>query len=155
MDSERKIGHIQNGVVIDHIPQGDVWKVAKILRVDEHREGRVSLGDGYESGKSKGLKGVLKIEGRNLSEFELNLVALIAPNATISVVREGVVYPEDKRKAKIPSELKGVVFCPNSDCVTNVSKEKISPMVHYDESSSLFKCHYCEEIFSREKLILS
>ena len=143
----RKIGYIDEGVVIDHIPTGIVWKVARILEVDSKIKGVVSLGDNYDS-KKLSRKGFLKIEGKILSEYEINLVALFAPEATISVIKGGKV--ESKKKASIPEILKNIVFCGNSNCISNDKEEKIEPLLYHKENK--FKCHYCEHEFSRAQL---
>lgn len=149
MDKEdRIIGYIENGIAIDHIPLGKVWKIAEILGVDKERVGRVSLGAGYASGKI-GRKGVLKIEGASLSGYELNLIALIAKDASVSIIVDGKV--EKKVKAEIPKVLKGVVLCPNLNCISNDSRERVGSFIDYN-SKKRFCCHYCEREFKEDEL---
>lgn len=147
MNEERIIKYIENGIVIDHLPPRIVWLVARILKVDQEQTGKTSLGDNYES-KKLGRKGILKIEGRQLSEYEMNLVALIAPDATISIIKAGGV--ESKKKATVPDILKDIVICVNPNCITNDSSEKVAPLIYHKEGE--FKCHYCENSFLRGEL---
>ena len=49
MGNGKIIGYIQDGIVIDHIPRGNVWEIAEILGVNNLEIGRTSLGDGYVS----------------------------------------------------------------------------------------------------------
>lgn len=139
----RIIGYIENGIVIDHIPLGKVWKIAEILGINRERNGQVSLGDGYES-KKIGKKGIIKVDGVNLLDYQLDLIALIAKDATVSVIVNGEV--KEKIKAEIPSVLRGIVLCPNLGCITNDSSEKVESLINYD-SLKCFRCHYCEREF--------
>jgi aspartate carbamoyltransferase regulatory subunit len=144
------IGYIENGVVVDHIPVGRVWEVARILRVDRLERARVSLGDGYDSAKIN-KKGILKVEGRTLSEREIDLIALLAPEASVSFIRGGRV--ERKKKVHIPEQLEGVVCCANSNCITNEAGEKVPYKISY--RNGVFTCHYCEYEFDMNELKLN
>ena len=146
-EENRIIGYIENGISIDHIPLGKVWKIAELLGITKEREGRVSLGDGYKSSKI-GKKGVLKIERASLSDYQLNLIALIAKDATVSIIKNGEVIK--KIKAEIPDLLKGVIRCPNLNCVSNDKHEKIESFIHYTEKK--FMCHYCNHEFLKIKI---
>lgn len=143
--TEKTIGFIENGVVIDHLPPKAVWKVVKILKIENQENGRVSLGDHYSSSKI-GEKSFIKIEGRNLTDYELNSIALVAPEATISAIENGIV--KNKRKAQIPEKLGNLITCPNANCISNDSAEKIKPLIEYKDNR--FICHYCRNEFGIE-----
>lgn len=144
---ERRIGYIKNGIVIDHLKPSIVWNVARILGVDKQKTGRISLGDNYES-KKLGKKSFIKIEERELTDYEINLIALVAPDAIISIIKDGKV--ESKRKSIIPDVLKNIALCPNTSCITNDEHEQVNPLVYYKEGK--FMCHYCEHAFSSQDL---
>ncbi len=141
------MGYIENGIVVDHIPLGKVWEIARLLGVDEPREGRVSLGEGYESNKIT-KKGLIKIEGAGLSDYQLNLIALVAKNASVSFIKNGEVIK--KINAEIPVKLKKIVKCPNEGCISNDKTEKVEPFVLYDE---VFRCYYCGREFREEEVV--
>jgi len=145
---DRIIGYIENGIAIDHIPLGKVWKIAELLGIGEEREGRVSLGDGYESSKI-GKKGILKIERASISEYQLNLIALVAKDVVVSIIVDGKV--QKKIKAEIPQILRGIVLCPNANCVSNDGHEKIDSFIHFDSNKG-FRCHYCSREFQKDEL---
>jgi len=145
----RPIGYIGEGVVIDHIPEGGVWKIIHLLGIDKTKSlGRISVGDGFESSKM-GKKGILKIEGISLSEYQLNLISLIAENATVNIISNGKIV--NKIKTKIPNVLKGVIYCNNINCISNDEKEKIVPLIEYYLGEG-FCCHYCNKIFEKKNL---
>jgi len=148
MVKEAIIGYIENGTVIDHIPFGKVWSIANLLGVNKEGKGRVSLGEGYKSEKF-GRKGILKIEGMRLSEEQLNLIALVAKYATVSIIYGGGV--QRKLKIEIPETLKGIVLCPNLNCISNDSGERVKSLINYNLREG-FSCHYCSTEFKREEL---
>lgn len=150
MNRDRVIGYIEQGVVIDHIPYGDVWKVVDILNLNKEQLGRVSLGDGYRTHKTIGLKGILKIEGIKLNDFELNKIALIAPNATISIIENGII--KEKRKVEVPLISTKLIHCPNPNCITKDIAEKEKPIIYH--KANIFTCHYCGHSFSQEEVKL-
>lgn len=146
MEKHRIIEPIENGVVIDHISQGKVWKVAQILRVGAQTQ-RVSLADNCESIKMPG-KGILKLENFYPSDKELNLISLVAPEATVSLIEMGIV--SSKRKVILPPVLEGIVPCGNHNCISNQLNEKIFSKIYF--RNGRFLCHFCRYGFNREEI---
>jgi len=146
---KRKIDYIEEGIVVDHIPRNKVWKIAEILGVDKRESGRVSLGDGYSSRKMNRDKGVLKIEGIKLTKRQLNSIALLAEDVTVSIIEAGNVH--EKIKVKIPNRLEGIVLCPNLICFSNINRENIPSIINYSSKKG-FSCYYCSTEFGYEEL---
>lgn len=144
------VGRIENGIVIDHIPKGKVWKVVEILR-EGLKSARISLADNCESNKILGGKGLIKIENFYPSSKELNLVSLVAPQATITILREGQII--DKKNVEIPSVLNDILLCSNSNCISRQEKEGISSKIFFQEG--IFSCYYCEKKFGKEDVKLN
>lgn len=156
MDKEKRIiGYIERGIVIDHIPTGKIWEIVDILGVPNYLDGRVSLGEGYlghdKRTNQEKRKGILKIEGKYLSPSQLNLIALISEEVSVSFISEGKV--KDKFKVKIPKLLESLVVCPNSNCITNNKDEGVLSKIHYDCNKG-YRCHYCEREFNEDELEL-
>jgi aspartate carbamoyltransferase regulatory subunit len=78
---------IRNGTVIDHIDPGHALDVLHILDINGKRGEVVSAVLNVES-KELGRKDIVKIEDRELNPQEVDKIALIAPKATINIVRE-------------------------------------------------------------------
>ena len=88
MDMEFKIGKIESGTVIDHLPSNRAYEVLKILRVrEEYPNSIISMVTNVPSGKH-GVKDILKIEGKILSPEEIKKVTAIAPKASISLIND-------------------------------------------------------------------
>ncbi len=150
---EIKITPIVEGIVIDHIPFGRALEVAKILDVEKYNN-PATIGLNLASNKMK-LKDCIKIEGRSLSNYELGKIAIIAPNATVSLIHESKV--DEKFKVKLPKEVKNTIKCRNPNCITNVQKVEtrfdISDIAD-DSSVSLFRCFFCERVYFRDEVDL-
>lgn len=137
---ELKVQPIRNGTVIDHIAPGRAIKVLKILQMP--RSGWTSvITAAMNVPSSKGRKDILKIEDRELDPGEVNKISLIAPNATINIVREYEVIRKDV--VQLPEKVSGLVKCPNQNCVTNSEPIKSQFVVAVREPLRL-RCGYCD-----------
>ncbi|MCK5786466.1 MAG: aspartate carbamoyltransferase regulatory subunit [Candidatus Sabulitectum sp.] len=141
MERTYKVYAIDNGTVIDHIPTPLALKVVEILGLGN--EGMFTIGVGFQSKRLPGGKDILKIENRILLESETDTIALIAPDATINIIKDGSV--SEKRIISIPQEIYGVMQCPNPNCATN----KLGAHRHFkleDKEKMTYRCEYCERV---------
>ncbi len=144
-----KIQKIRNGIVIDHIPCGMALKVLKILNIEGDIGSTVSLVMHVKS--RMGWKDVVKIEDRYLEEKEIDKIALIAPTATVNIIKDYKVVK--KHKVRIPNEIVGIVRCMNPRCITN-QKEPITPEFRViSKDPVIIKCKYCEREMSSNDII--
>lgn len=143
------VGKIENGIVIDHIPNGKVWQVVEILK-EGFNSARVSLADNCTSNKILGGKGLIKIENFYPSAKELNLVSLVAPQATITILRDGEII--DKKNVKIPEILEGVISCSNANCISRQKSENVVSKIYFNDG--VFSCYYCEKKFGKDEIKL-
>ena len=140
---------LENGTVIDHIPANRLFKVVSLLHLDE-TEDKITIGNNLRSEKL-GTKGVLKIADRYLQPAELNKLAILAPNAHISIIKDYQVV--EKVRLSMPNDIVDVLHCVNPMCVTN--KEHIATRFHLiNAETGQVKCHYCERVINREDCIL-
>ncbi len=146
-----KIPKIKEGIVIDHIKQGCALYIVKnILEIDVSNGRAISIGDGYPS-KKMGYKGVIKIENQELDKKELDQIALISPDATISLITNYAV--KSKYAVKVPESIEDLISCPYKNCITN--SEKIATVFKKIKDSPLIlKCYYCERPIGREDIKL-
>ncbi|ASJ06024.1 aspartate carbamoyltransferase regulatory subunit [Thermococcus pacificus] len=147
--SELKVTAIKEGTVIDHIPAGKGLKVIEILRLNRVNGGVLLLAANVSSGKL-GRKDIVKVEGKFLSEEEVNKIALIAPNATVNIVRDYRVA--EKFRVSIPDEIVGILRCPNPNCVSN--HEYVRSRFHVEGREPLkLRCHYCERTIEGDEIL--
>lgn len=138
---ELKVTAIENGTVIDHIPAHNVLKVLHILNL-ENSNNQLLIGDNLESAKY-GKKGIIKVSNTFFDKDEIDKIALVAPSATLIVIRNFQVV--EKRQVEIPKKVENIVKCFNPNCITN--KEYIpTRFTVVDEQEIKLQCHYCEKI---------
>ena len=141
---ELVVSALENGTVLDHIPAKNVYKALDILNL-KGIENQITIGINLVS-KVHGEKGIIKIADKFFEDEELNKLALIAPNATVNVIRGFKVV--EKKTLETPAEVIGIAKCRNPKCVTNHQpiKTRFATIQNGDEIS--LKCHYCEKISS-------
>ena len=141
---ELVVSALENGTVLDHIPAENVYKALDLLDL-KGIGNQITIGINLNS-KAQGRKGIIKVEDKFFEDEELNKLALIAPNATVNVIRDFKVV--EKKKLETPKEVIGIAKCKNPKCVTNHQPIKTKfATVHEGDKISL-KCHYCEKITS-------
>ena len=122
---ELKVKPIRNGTVIDHITANKALNVLKILGLPS-KEAAVTIAMNVKSSQM-GAKDIVKIEGRELKSREVDKIALIAPKATINIVREYEII--EKGKVTLLNNVRGILKCPNPNCITN-TKEPVKTKFH-------------------------
>ena len=141
MKKELKIPLIKEGTVIDHITAGNAVKVLHILGIPEKTLN--SIVSVVMNVKSKiGKKDIVKVENRELKPEEVNKIALIAPKATINIIRDYEVVK--KFKVHLPDEIVGIVRCPNPNCISNTREPIQSRFRVISRDPIRIKCCYCE-----------
>ena len=145
---ELVVSALENGTVLDHIPAENVYKALRILNL-KGIENQITIGINLNS-KQHGKKGIIKIADKFFEDDELNKLALLAPEATVNVIRDFKVV--EKKKVELPKEITGIAKCMNPKCVTNHQPitTKITVNVKGNETSLL--CHYCEKISDTKKV---
>ena len=135
-----KITPIKNGTVIDHITPGFAVKVLHILKIPESTSSTVSVAINVK-GKI-GKKDIVKVENRELDTKEVDKIALIAPKATINIIRDfGVI---EKHRVQLPDEIVGIVKCSNPTCISNAKEPVNSRFILVRDDPPSIKCYYCE-----------
>ena len=144
--AEIKIPPIRHGTVIDHIENGQALNVLKILGVNENNiDSGISIGMHVPTAKeSKKWKDIVKLEDMELDETTVSKIALIAPEATISIIRD--YYVAEKFDVKLGDKVVGLVRCSNPNCITNKG-EPVSPKFFVENRNPpRLRCVYCDRI---------
>jgi len=137
---ELKVSKIKNGTVIDHIRGGFALDVVKILGITGKEKRIMTIAINVPS-KRFGTKDIVKIEGKALSSQEVNRIALVAPHASINIIRDYSVV--EKMEVKLPATIEGILKCANPCCVSNADEPIASKFHIKQEDPLLLKCHYC------------
>jgi aspartate carbamoyltransferase regulatory subunit len=143
-DQELRVSKIRDGTVIDHIAGGQALNVLAILGIDGSGGETVSLGMNVPSDRL-GRKDILKVEGRELSQEEVDVLSLIAPAATINIVRGFEVV--EKSRVTRPEVVTGVLSCPNANCISTQGEPVES---RFEVLEDGVRCGYCDTIVREE-----
>lgn len=144
---ELKVSAIENGTVIDHIPPRSVFQVIKILHLED-TDDMVLFGTNLES-KKYGKKGIVKATNKFFEKEEINKIALVAPNATLIVIKDFQVV--EKTVVHVPDTIEDIVKCFNPNCITN--HEKVNTRFYViDKKDVKLRCHYCEKITDKKNM---
>ena len=150
MKKELVISKIERGTVIDHINAGKALLVLRILGIGVGSRDTVTLAMNVPS-KKMGRKDIVKVEGKYIGEDELNRISLIAPNATINIIKDYEILR--KFKVKMPKFVEGILRCPNNNCISNDSREPVTPKFEIVDGAA--RCIYCGgKIYEIEKYLI-
>ncbi len=123
----------------------------KILGISGEEGLRVAVVMNVESRKL-GKKDIVKIENRHLRPEEVNKIALIAPTATINIVKDYEVV--EKKRVELPSIIENILRCPNPTCITRKPREPIKPRFRVLSKNPLrLQCVYCGTILTAEDIV--
>ncbi len=147
--SQLLVRRIRDGTVIDHIEGGKALFVLRALSVTGKEGNVITVALNVPSSKH-GKKDIIKVENRFLETSETNKLALIAPRATINIIRDYKLV--EKRKIQLPDSIIGIFKCPNLKCITNSGEEIKSTIDVIDKEKVVLKCRYCARTLSIDEL---
>ncbi len=137
---------IQNGTVIDHLPPGMGLRCFEILKKRNIGTEATIIFMNMPSSKCE-KKDMVKIQDFTLDEKTSTYLSMLAPEITINIIKNGEIVK--KIQPQIPDEVKGIVSCINSRCITNT--EGYTPEFFVTSKKPVvLKCKYCEFEFKPE-----
>jgi aspartate carbamoyltransferase regulatory subunit len=148
--TELRIQKIKAGTVIDHITAGYAIAVMQILGITGLEGDVISIGMNVQSKRMK-KKDIIKIERRELTTDEINRIAMIAPQATINIIREYKIHK--KTRISIPDEIVGIVQCQNPSCITNNERGIQSNFKVVNRKPVTLRCKYCKRITAHDHIV--
>lgn len=148
-ESELLVRRIREGTVIDHIDAGRGLQVLGALGIDGLDGSLVTLALNVPSGKYR-KKDIVKVEGRFLGDGDTSKLAVIAPSATVNIVR-GYRLAE-KRRVALPDQIERIFRCTNPECITNSGEGAEPVMDVVDGQKRVMRCRYCERILDITRL---
>ena len=148
-ESELMVRRIKEGTVIDHIDEGKGLQVLSALRINGQDGSLITIALNVPSGKFK-KKDIIKVENKFLKDDDTNKIAVIAPKATINMIKDYKLV--EKRRVSLPNEIDKIFRCSNPDCVTNSAEHIESIMDVIDKEGTVLKCRYCSRILDVNRI---
>lgn len=142
------VSAIKNGTVIDHITAGHALKIIRLLNLADHNK-VVTVGLNLPS-RAMRIKDLIKVECRELTPDEISRVAILAPRASINIIKNYKVTK--KFHVNIPETIEYVIICPNPKCITNNESMSSKFNVLHENNKIKLKCNYCEKIFKQDEI---
>jgi len=125
--------------------------VLKILGITGREGFRVAIVMNVDS-KKLGKKDIVKIEGMELKKEDVDKIALIAPTATINIIKDYLVV--SKSKVQVPNRIRGLLTCINPRCITNQPREPVIPEFRTMSLNPLIlRCEYCGCTMGHDEII--
>jgi len=147
----RRVTAIKNGTVIDHVPAGKALSVLKMLGIEGDMSNPVSLVMNVPS-KKMGGKDIIKVEDRELTQNELDRLALVAPDASVAIIRAYSVA--EKLEINLTDEVVNVARCTFSNCITTNPREPLPHRLVVTSRLPLeLRCRYCGKTQDIEALV--
>lgn len=143
----RQVEAIAHGTVIDHLPPEHTLKAATVLAQPDDQ---IFIGINFIS-KAGHQKGVIKISGRELDQTSLSQLALMAPQATINIIRDYKVV--NKAVVSIPVSFDNIARCANPNCITN-HEDCTTRLAVIAHEPLRVRCFHCERSFQADQLTL-
>lgn len=145
------VSKIKDGTVIDHIDSGRALYVLRILGITGREKFTIAVVMNVNS-KRIGKKDIVKLEKMELKKEQVDKIALIAPSATINIVRDYRVVK--KYNVEVPPIIEGLIRCINPNCITNQEHEPIKSIFYVKSLRPLILvCKYCGEEIHHEDII--
>ncbi len=138
---ELRVTPIKNGTVIDHIPAGMALKVLRILGIGDAVSSTVTVAMHVPS-RLMGWKDIVKVEDRELASREIDKIALIAPTASVNVIRNYNVA--EKHRVALPDRAVGILKCGNPNCISNTKEPVESEFVVRSKNPLRVFCKFCD-----------
>jgi aspartate carbamoyltransferase regulatory subunit len=135
--------------VLDHIDEGKGLQVLNALRIDGKDGSLITIALNVPSGKFK-KKDIIKVENKFLKDDDTNKLAVIAPKATINIIKDYKLI--EKRRVALPNEINRIFRCSNPDCISNSTEHIESVMDVIDKEGRVLKCRYCSRVLDVNKL---
>ncbi len=138
---ELRVTPIKNGTVIDHIPAGMALKVLRILGIGDAVSSTVTVAMHVPS-RLMGWKDIVKVEDRELAAREIDKIALVAPTASVNVIRNYNVA--EKHRVALPDRAVGILKCGNPNCISNTKEPVESEFVVRSKNPLRVFCKFCD-----------
>ena len=148
--SQLLVRRIKDGTVIDHIEAGKALVVLRVIDITGKDGNVITVALNVPSNKHI-KKDIVKVENRFLMKHETDKLALIAPRATINIVRDYRLV--EKRKIQLPDSIVGIFRCPNLKCISNSDEDIRAILDIVDKQRIILECRYCARTLTINDLV--
>jgi aspartate carbamoyltransferase regulatory subunit len=146
-ESERMlVSKIEEGTVIDHIPDWKADTVSRVLRLDKLAKMQADVSVVIlqnVTSKQLGRKDIIKIDRWHVDEKDADILCLVFPGITVNYIEDRKV---SKYQPKVPDTIEGRIRCPEVNCISNAEREPVIPKFVTLKKERLLQCQYCDSL---------
>lgn len=146
------VSRIEEGTVIDHIPDWKANVASRVLRLDKlarmQADVSVVILQNVTS-KSLGRKDIVKIDRWHVDERDADILCLVFPGITVNYIDDGKV---SKYGPKVPDTIEGRIRCPELNCISNADREPVTPRFATLKKERMLQCQYCDALLEFDKV---
>ena len=145
---QHQVAALRRGTVVDHLSPGMALKALQLIGVPSRDAALIGVNLFSEK---MGRKDILKLENLDLTDHQIERLAVLGPNASVCFIREYEVVR--KVLVTLPERISGVLRCLNPNCITNHDRLETKFDVER-RSPTLVRCHYCERLIRESEFEL-
>ena len=145
----QQVAKLKEGTVLDHLRAGTGLRCLRVLNLPPATT--VTIGINLTS-KRLERKDIVKIERYELSEAEAAKIALISPDATLSIIRDYKVV--GKHGLHPPIAFRGLLKCTNPMCIVHSERVPGAFVVESREPLAV-RCDYCERSIPADQFVFA
>jgi aspartate carbamoyltransferase regulatory subunit len=145
-EGKMQVRALRSGTVIDHLGPRTALKALRLLELGD--DATVLIGVNLDSRKL-GKKDLIKIEGRELTQPEIDKVALLSRRATFSIIRDFEVVK--KFTPEVPEVIEGLIRCVNPACITQDPRVK-GRFLAVGKQPLKLRCWFCERSLREDEI---
>ena len=146
------VSRIEEGTVIDHIPDCKANTVSRVLRLDKlaRMQADVSVVVLQNvTSRHLGRKDIIKIDRWHVDEKDADILCIVFPNITVNYIDDGRV---SKYQPRVPETIEGRLKCPELNCISNTEREPVVSRFNTMKKERLLQCHYCDALLTFESV---
>ncbi len=146
------VSRIEEGTVIDHIPDWKAQTVMRVIRVDKlaRMQAEVSVAVLQNvSSRQLGRKDIIKIDRWHVDEKDADILCLVFPSITVNYIDGGAV---SKYEPRVPDAIEGRIRCPELGCISNAEREPVVSRFATLKRDRMLQCQYCDTLLGFESV---
>ena len=132
------IGQIKDGIVLDHITEGNALRIYHVLGLDR-LSCTVALIQHADS-KKMGKKDIIKIG--QVIDLDFAVLGYLDPGITVNVIRDGELAKREH--LSLPERVTDIIRCKNPRCITMTEPGILQQFRLTDRKRKIYRCVFCD-----------
>ena len=132
------IGQIKDGIVLDHITEGNALRIYHVLGLDR-LSCTVALIQHADS-KKMGKKDIIKVG--QVIDLDFAVLGYLDPGITVNVIKNGELAKREH--LSLPERVTDIIRCKNPRCITMTEPGIQQQFRLTDPKKKVYRCVFCD-----------